>query len=270
MLLTWDNPNERYYQHGLDRGVLYIPGKDPIPWNGLTSFDEGSGGETSMLYRDGVVYLADVDASDFTASMSAIFFPDLLGECLGIPEVTDGFFVDNQKPKRFGLSYRSLVGSGTKGDMFGYQIHMVYNVMASLGTRNRKTLTKDPEPMTFDFDLVCTPVKLPGYRPTAHYVIDTRNMSQSKITQLEDILYGSGSTVGELPDPITFFDIMNYGSAIVVTDHGDGTFSIDGSNDNVFMTDATHFQVNNINSTAPDANGAYTISDGGDTTVVVG
>jgi hypothetical protein len=270
MLLTWDNPNERYYEHGLDRGVLYIPGRDPIPWNGLTSFDEGSSSPTtSLFYRDGVVYLADADASDFTASISALFFPSAFGECIGIPEAADGFHVDNQKPKRFGLSYRSLVGSGTKGDMFGYQIHLVYNAMASIGTRNRKTLGKDVEPMEFTFDLVCTPVNLPGFRPTAHYVIDTRGMSPSKIADIENILYGEGSTPGYLPEPVVFFDMLNYGNAIVVTDHGDGTFSIDGSNDNVFMTDFYHFQVNNINST-PDVNGDPVISDGGSTTVVVG
>lgn len=269
-MLTWDRPDERYYEHGLDRGVLYMTGRDPIPWNGLTSFDEGSSGSTSLLYRDGVIYLADVDASDFTAQMSAIYYPNEFGECLGIPEAADGFFVDDQKPKRFGLSYRTLIGSGTQGDMFGYQLHLVYNAMASIGTRNRKTMGETVEPAEFTFDIVCTPVKLPGFRPSAHYIIDTRSMSPSKIAQLEDILYGTDSAPGELPDPVTFFDIMNYGAAIVVTDHGDGTFSVDGSNDNVFMTDPIHFQLNNINSTAPDVNGEYILSDGGSTTVVLG
>jgi len=269
-MLTWDNPNERYYAHGLDRGVLYIPGRDPIPWNGLTGFDEGSGGVTSMLYRDGVVYLADVDASDFTGQLTTLFYPNAFGECVGIPEAADGFFVDNQKPKRFGFSYRTLVGSGTKGDMFGYQIHMVYNCMASIGSRNRKTIGANTDPTEFSFDIVCTPVKLPGYRPTAHYVIDTRDMSSATIVELENILYGDGVTPGVLPVPEVIFDILNFGAAIVVTSYANGTFMVEASNANIDMLDDYHFQVNNINSTVPDVNGEYIISDGGTTTVVVG
>jgi hypothetical protein len=247
-----------------------LQGSVAIPWNGLTGVEEGSSGESSLLYRDGVVYLADSDASDFTASMSALFFPDEFGECIGIPEVADGFFVDDQKPKRFSLSYRSLIGSGTEGDMFGYQIHLVYNIMASIGTRSRKSMGSEIEPIQFAFDLVCTPVKLPGYRPTAHYIIDTRNMSLSTISAIEDILYGTSTQAPRFPTPTELFDLMNYGVAIIVTDHGDGTFSIEGSNDNVVETDSNHFQVHNINSTTPDVNGEYTISDGGATTVVVG
>ena len=267
-MLTWDKPDQRYYAHGLDRGALYIPGKDVLPWNGLQGFDEGSNGSSAVMYRDGVIYLADTDAGDFTGQISAIFYPDEFGKCIGIPEATDGLFVDSQKPKRFCLSYRNLVGSGTNGDMFGYQIHLVYGCMATIGTRSRKTIGNSPEPSAFTFDVVCTPVKLPGFRPSAHYIIDTRGMSPSKVTQLETILYDDA--YGWLPDIETFFDLMNYGAAMVVTSHANGTFDVEGSNDNVFMTDVSHFQLNNINSTVPNAAGQYTISPGGDTTVVVG
>lgn len=245
-MLIWDPPNERYYEHGLDRGVLYIPELDPITWNGLTGFEEGSSGQTSLLYRDGVVYLADADASDFSGKMSAMFFPSEFGRCIGIPEVTDGFFVDNQKPKRFGLSYRSLIGSGGLDDMFRYQIHLVYNCMASVGPRSRQTIGKDTSPVNFDFDIVATPVKLPGYRPTAHYIIDTRNMSPATVTELENILYGDGVTPGELPSPQVLFDLMNFGDTIQIIDHGNGYWSAIGSHDNVHMTDSVHFQINNV------------------------
>jgi hypothetical protein len=115
-MLTWGKPNERYFEHGLDRGVLYIDAKS-IPWNGLVSFDEGSeAASPTIMYRDGVVYLADMDATDFSGKMSCIYFPRAFNKAIGIPEVTDGFHVDNQKPQRFDLSYRSLVGSGGVDD----------------------------------------------------------------------------------------------------------------------------------------------------------
>lgn len=268
-MLKWDDPNERFYAHGLDRGVLYIPGLNPIPWNGLKEFDEGSSpGDTSMMYRDGVVYLADADAGDFTASLKAMFYPDEFGVCLGMPQVTDGMFVDNQKPKRFSLSYRSLVGSGTNGDMFGYQIHLVYNCIASIGARSRQTIGKDTDPVEFNFDIVCTPVKMTGFRPTAHYVIDTRNMAGSKVAELETLLYGDDVEPGVLPDPEAIFDLLNFGDAITVTVHNDGTYTVVGSNANVHSLTSKSFQMNNING-LDNGDGTYVISDGGNTNVII-
>lgn len=224
--LVWDKTDERYYEHGLDRGVLYPSFGNPVPWNGLIGFDESGGGETSMLYRDGVVYLADVDASDFSGKLDALFFPDEFRACLGMPEVAPGMFVDNQKPKRFGFSYRTLVGSGLAGDMFGYQIHLVYNAMASVGSRRRESMGSKSDPLAFSFDIVCTPVKLQGYRPTAHYILDTRSMNPAVLIELEKILYGpaygtgmdiitepiteplSGSLPGRLPTPTELYDII--------------------------------------------------------------
>jgi len=269
-MITWDDPTRRYYQHGLDHGVLYIGAAAPIPWNGLISFDEGGEGSTELLYRDGVVYLADAEPGDHTGMITSMMYPDAFGACIGIPKVTDGLYADNQKPKPFSMSYRTLIGSGSAGDMFGYQLHLVYNCMATIGQRRRNTIGKEAAPVEFTFNVVCTPVKLPGYRPTAHFVIDTRGMSPSTVTEIEEILYGVGETPGRMPDPIELFDLMNFGDAIVVTDNGDGTFTVEASSDNIEELDLYHFQLNNINSTAPNVDGEYTISDGGTTTVVVG
>jgi hypothetical protein len=271
MTIIWDDPDKRYYQHGLDRGVLYISTlTSPVPWNGLISVDEGGEGTQEILYRDGVVYLSDAEPGDFVASIKSIMYPDAFSECIGIPKATDGLYVDNQKPTQFDLSYRSLIGSGSRGDMFGYQIHLVYNCMATIGQRSRNTIGDDTTPVEFQFDIVCSPVKLPGYRPTAHYIIDTRNMSASILAQVEGILYGVGATPGRMPTPTELFDLMNFGDAIKVTSYSDGTFTVEGSADNVFETDIDHFQINNINSTAPDGAGHYVISTGGTTTVVTG
>lgn len=269
-MITWDEPTKRYYQHGLDHGVLYIPGKDPLAWNGLINFDEGGPGNTVLLYRDGVVYLADAEPGDHVGAITSMMYPDAFGACIGIPRTTDGLYADNQKPKPFSMSYRTLIGSGSAGDMFGYQLHLVYNCMATIGQRKRNTIGKETTPVEFTFDVVCTPVKLAGYRPTAHFIIDTRGLSKSTVTQVEEILYGTATTPGRMPTPTELFDIMNFGDAITVTDHGDGTFTVEGASDNVFDVEPWYFQLNNINSTMPDANGQYTISDGGTTTVVVG
>ncbi len=268
MRVTWGDPAQRYYEHGLDRGVLYIPGRDPLPWNGLTSFDEGGGTTSSMLYRDGVVYLADVEAGDFSGKMSALFYPDEFHECLGMPEATDGLYVDNQKPKPFGLSYRTLIGNGGDEDPFGFQIHLVYGCMASLAPLSRQSMGASSTPVAMNFDIVCTPVKLPGYRPTAHYIIDTRNMSPSRVLELETILYGDDLTAGEMPTPTELFDLMNFGDAITVTLHTDGYFTVEASAANVYSTGPYSFEMTNINGTDLGG-GFYSLSDGGTTDVII-
>ena len=259
-MLTWDKPDERYYQHGLDRGVLYLKDKDPVAWNGLTGCDENSDSSSTMLYRDGRVYLADVEPGDYSGKITAVFFPDEFSEALGLPEATDGLYVDNQKPKRFGLCYRTLIGSGTAGDMFGYQIHLIYNAMAQVGNRSRKTNTNTTSNLEFDFDIVATPIKLPGYRPTAHYILDTRHMGPSTIAQLEAILYGDSTTPGRLPTPSELFDLMNFGDAITFTDHGDGTWTAKGSYANVHMTGPGTWEILNVNGT-DHGDGTYTLED---------
>jgi len=179
-------------------------------------------------------------------------------------------YVDNQKPKQFDLSYRTLIGSGTRGDMFGYQIHLIYNCMATIGQRSRNTIGSDVAPVQFKFDIVCTPVKLPGYRPTAHYIIDTRTLDASTISSLETILYGTadGVTPGRMPTPTELFEMLNFGDALTVTVHTDGTFTVEGSSDNLEEIDINSFVMNNINGT-DHGDGTYDISDGGNTDVII-
>jgi len=267
-MIIWDDPDKRYYQHGLDRGVLYIQSLTaPIPWNGLVGFDEGGEGSTELLYRDGVVYLADAEPGDFVGTITSIMYPDAFGECVGIPKATDGLYVDNQKPKQFDMSYRTLVGSGSKGDMFGYQLHLVYNCMANIGQRKRNTLGSDTTPVEFTFEVVCTPVKLPGYRPTAHYIIDTRGMSPSVISEIEGIMYGVGDTPGRMPTPLELYELMNFGDTVVVHDHLDGTWTVVASSDLIEELGPDAFIMHNINGT-DNGDGTYVISDGGNTTVI--
>jgi hypothetical protein len=258
--LSWGSPDERYFQHGVDRGVLYPLTGIAVPWNGITGVDEASDSSSSIYYIDGRIYMADVDAGDFSGSLSAYFWPDEFSTCIGIPEATDGLYVDNQKPKRFDLSYRSLIGSGTTGDMFGYQIHLVYKAMAQLGTRSRKSINDTPDPMEFQFDMVCTPVALPGYRPSAHYIIDTRHLAQSTVDALEDILYGTALSAPRLPTPTELYDLLNFGDAITFIDHGDGTWTARGSYANVHMTGPDTWEILNVNGT-DHGDGTYTLED---------
>lgn len=255
-MINWDNPDDRLYQTGCDRGAVYLEDGVAVAWNGLTGIDETGTGAASVLYRDGDIFYSEVEASDYTATIKAYFWPDEFGKCLGIPEITDGLYVDNQKPRKFNLTYRNLVGSGGRGDRFGYQIHLVYNALASVGTRVRRTRTREVQLEEFTFDLVATPVKMPGLRPSAHYIIDTRNMDKTTVRDLEEILY----TEGRFPEPQELYDLMNFGDSIFFTNHGDGTWTARGSNKNIIDYENGTWLIRNVDGTN-HGNGTFTLRD---------
>ena len=258
--IEFNKPNDRYFITGLDRGVLYPRSATPVAWPGLTGLDEAGGGTKTVLYRDGRIYYSDVEPGDFEGSLTCLFYPDEFAECAGIPHIGGGLLVDNQKPKQFDLSYRNLVGSGMTGDVFGYQIHLVYNATAAIGTRARRTRTNQPELMELTFDLTATPVKLPEMRPSAHYIVDTRYMSPASVASLEAILYGNGVSVPRLPQPAELFDLLNFGSAITFVDNGDGTWTARGSSTNLVNNGNGTFTIKNVNGTN-NGNGTFTIRD---------
>lgn len=200
--LEWGKIDDRFFQQGLDRGVAYVAGSAPVAWNGLTGFEEGGEpGETTILWRDGRMYLAEKAASDFTGTLTALAYPRAMGKALGMPEVTPGFIIDNQRPQPFGLTYRTLVGNGGTEDPFGFQIHLVYNAVASMAPRSRQSINDSVNLVEFSFGIICKPVKLPGYRPAAHYVIDGRYIPNYLMNGLQDKLYGTASTAPTLPTP---------------------------------------------------------------------
>lgn len=258
--VNWDAP-DRYFHQGVDRGVFYPRNEPPVAWLGITGVEEASDSSTSVLYRDGIVYYSSIDPGDYSGKLTTFWYPDEFAECAGIPQAAKGLYVDNQRPKPFGLSYRSLVGSGLTGDIFGYQIHLIYNATAQIGTRTRKTKTDDgTEIDELSFDLICTPVQLKGYRPSAHYIIDTRNISSDVVSELEDILYGDGDKAGALPHPDDLYDIMNFGSAIIITQVGPHEYKIEGSKRNVFSLGGGEWQIKNINGVS-HGDGTHTLQD---------
>ena len=51
--LVWDKLGERFFETGIDRGVLYLDGQ-PIAWSGLTAIEEDIENDTEPLYFDGL------------------------------------------------------------------------------------------------------------------------------------------------------------------------------------------------------------------------
>jgi hypothetical protein len=195
--LEWDKIQERVYETGLDRGVLYLPSAPRdydhgVVWNGLTSVDEDfSTDVTRPHYFDGVKYLDSAQSGDFAAKLNAYTYPDEFLEFEGIGSLGNGLFADDQNQKVFGLSYRTRVGNAVDGVDHGYKIHLLYNLTAIEDTVNYQNGSNLSEPLTFKWIIRGVPETINNYRPTAHAIVDSRFLPRDLLKTIEDIIYGT-------------------------------------------------------------------------------
>lgn len=259
--LVWDQVGERFFEVGLDRGVLYPPDTKGVPWSGLISVNEKiSGGEGSPIYFDGVKFADQVSAGDFSASLKAYTYPDEFLDCEGIQEVGNGLFVANQRPNRFGLSYRTKIGDDEEGLQSGYKIHILYNLTAIPSQKNYQTQLANSSAIEFEWAITAIPGEVPGFRSTAHVIIDSRRMGPLLLEDLEKTLYGTEVDDPKLPDLSTLTSFVGDWVIIRITDNGDGTWTATGPDDLITMLDSTTFQIIQANTKTVDAN-TYLISD---------
>jgi hypothetical protein len=196
---------------------------------------------------------------EYSATIRAYTYPDAFAEIMGVAEVADGMYLDSQPGAAFDLSYRTLVGSALQGLDHGYKIHLVYNAVVTPQSLTYDTLGGSINPVEFAWEIQAVPVRVEGFRPTAHIIIDTRHMDPEKIEAIENLLYGYANGLPHMPSPQTIFDILSYGDTIIVTDMGDGTFTVEGSYDNVYMVGPGEFRVDNVDG-YHNSDGTFVIS----------
>lgn len=258
--LVWDEIGSRIYEAGVDRGVLYLSDGRSVPWNGIISVEESSTIEVKPYYLDGNKYLENVVSGDFVGKLRAFTYPDEFEEVSGITHVVPGFDFHNQPSKRFGLSYRTKIGNDVVGLDLGYKIHILYNVIAKPDTRTYRTLNDSAESMEFSWDLSGVPPKVSRYKPPVHVIVDSRDTTPEILQILEDILYGTSTTSASIPSIQDIAEIFGYLGALLIVDHGDGTWSaIDESDTYISMLDATTFLIDNVDATYSDAD-TYQVS----------
>lgn len=251
MLLTWDNPGDRVYQSGLDKGVLYLPDGSAVPWNGLTSVIEHFNKSVAPVYYDGMKIQDMVSFGDFSATMKAITYPEEFESLEGVDTYRRGMFVHDQVPKVFGLCYRTRFGDDLGGDEVGFRLHVLYNVTAIPTDKTYASVSNDPNLVEFEWTLTAVPEETPGYRPTAHFSWDTRDFDPMLLEDLEKILYGSSTADAILlpmPDLVSF--IRDW-YRVKITDNGDGTWTATADRDGfISFLDGgaeTMFQITGVN-----------------------
>lgn len=213
--LVWDKTGERFYETGVDHGVLYPVQTGGVyslgvAWSGLTSVSESpSGGDISAYYADNIKYLNLIAAEDYGATVEAYTYPDEFAECDGSAELATGVSIGQQARKMFGLCYRTRVGNDVENSDYGYKLHLIYNALAAPSEKSYSTINDSPEPITFSWEISTTPIDVSGHKPTACVTIDSTKVDATKLASLEKILYGSDDVDPRLPLPDEIATLMS-------------------------------------------------------------
>lgn len=234
--LVWDEVEKRYFETGLDRGVLYLTDGLGVSWNGLISVEETLDEIDLTAYLDGVKLDRVNKESEFKATLVAYTYPDEFEPHQGLENFDDsGMRVTGQKPLSFALAYRTLVGNDTLSTEYGYQIHILYNLTASLQDVGYQTYSSQPEALNFTWSLVGTPSLVDGFSPTGHIIIDSRFIDETVLLFIEDTIYGvpDQTSVSNLPslDSLTS-SVQHFSPKTIIPDYDSGFSSfIEGYGD---------------------------------------
>lgn len=230
-------------------------------WNGLLSVSEApTGGETRSFYIDGVKFLSLITSEDYAATIQAYSSPPQFAECDGSKALYAGLVATQQRRKAFAFSYRTLVGNDVNAEL-GYKIHLVYNALAQPSQRQNNTLNNSPEATTYSWSIDAVPPLALGlgFKPTAHFIVDSTAMPAEILEALEDILYGNDVDDPRLPTQTEILELFESYAVVQVTDNGDGTFTVTGPDDVIQMIDSTTFQIT-WPSAVPINSTTYTLS----------
>lgn len=221
MKLSWDNIGERFYETGVDHGVLYTSRFNnydtATAWNGLSTVTESpSGAEPTDVYADNIKYLTMRSAETFGATVECYTYPKEWAACNGEAELMKGVTFGQQARESFGLSYRTVKGNDVKGNDYGYKLHLIYGCTASPSERSYSTVNDSPEAITFSYEISTTPVVVEGLYSTsgkpmkavATITLDSTILGVDAMKAIEDVLYGTEDTEGRMPMPAEIEQIL--------------------------------------------------------------
>ena len=216
--IVWDQTGERFYETGIDHGVLYPYNTsnssydNGVAWNGLTAVNHSpEGAEANDTYADNIKYLNLISAEELGATLEAIQYPEEWELCDGTASLVAGVKIGQQPRKPFGLVYRTKIADSNGIDI-GYTIHIVWNALAAPSEKAYSTVNDSPENMTFSWTLTTTKIPVTNYedtyKPISHMEINSTEADSAKITALEDILFGTAGTDAYVPLPGAIIAMM--------------------------------------------------------------
>jgi hypothetical protein len=229
--LVWAETGKRFYETGIDRGVLYVDSDPGVAWSGLISLDETpSGGEAQAYYIDGIKYLNVAAPEEYEATLIAFYSPEEFDVCDGVAPVRPGMRVAQQSRKPFCLTYRTRIGNDLAGADYGYKIHLIYNALVKPAQHTYNTNnSNDPSVPTLSWGITTKPVEIAEATRSSHIIIDSTTTPITVVAALEAILYGTDIGIPRFPTPAEMYLLFDDTTDFVVTDLTGGEFSISGS-----------------------------------------
>ena len=212
--LVFDELGKRFYETGVSNAVLFPQADDGtypkgVAWNGITAANESpSGAESNDQYADNIVYLSLTGAEKFEGTIEAFSSPAEFDECDGMKEISKGLTVSQQTRKPFGFAYKSILGNDTKGNDYGYKLHLWYGCKAAPSERSHSTVNDSPEPQNPSWSISSTPVAVPGAKPSSVLTFNSTTTPADKLKKIEDILYGTEAADARLPLPTELLDLL--------------------------------------------------------------
>lgn len=253
--MTWNDPGTKFYESGVDRGVLYVEGGYGVPWNGLVQVSEKpSGSDATAYYLDGQKYFTGLTSEEFTGTIEAYYSPPEFDVCDGSATLGLGLYARQQPRKSFGFSYRTKLGNDVDGIDYGYKLHLIYNALAQPSDKNFKSISDTADLNTLSWDITTTAVQVPGAAPTAHMIIDMSEAHAELREAVEDILYGTDLDSPRLPTPQELVELFESTQYLIVVDNGDGTATISGPDDIVYSTNDPSVVIPQVPEYDPDTN----------------
>lgn len=205
--LEWDRVGERFFETGIDRGVLFTTDGDAVVWNGLTNVEETSAPEVKSYWMDGVKYLDHHVPGSYSAKLEAFTYPEILDDLTGTMRYAPGVYLHDQRARVFHLSYRTGVGNDIDPEL-GYKLHIIYNVMAVPSGMGIGTVGENITPGKFSWGLTGTPSVMFGAKPTSHIHLDSRYIAADLLESIEILLYGTEVLDPALPSMVDLLGLV--------------------------------------------------------------
>lgn len=188
--LVWGaSPKSRI--HGLSRGVIGSSELGVSSWPGLVSVSiENAGVNSDDSNYEGRSMFSPQPGALSTLTISSygvpIEFEGILGNKMG----KSGAYFSSQPRVPFSLSHRVEVGDG-------YKIYLFYTLIAETIKSKNVTISGSQSADIFSFKTHV--VSVPGLRPVQCVIINSNFTDPGKMTEFEDILYGSPSNAPSFP-----------------------------------------------------------------------
>lgn len=196
--LVWDQAGDRFYETGVDRGVLFVANQPGVAWNGLISVTESpSGAEVSSQYAGNIKYVNLTSVEEFGGTIEAFTYPEEFEICDGTANI-HGIAINQQPRMPFAFSYRTLKGNDTAGISYGYKIHIVFEALAAPTEVQYSSTDDQPEALTFSWEFSASTVNV-GSLKFSKVSFDTTRVDPAIIQLLEGYLYGTKTTAPQLP-----------------------------------------------------------------------